>query len=192
MGVGAMNINDLPAQFANMVPIGIDDALQRMDWADDEIDQAISRHPAEADTLFHSFGLLQATDLRRMGTEFVYRSHCREILERVARGEDTRPGTAVEVICMLGEVSQVIKPPPSGMGLYYRMWAQAFPGRPNPGGDNLSHYEALCGSAIDDLEATTRSKLAVPNRQLDTATITCDGRHHTTGVVQCKYARNGK
>lgn len=139
---------------------------QQMAWAEDELSRATKRHPAEGDALYHAFRLLRPHhDL--MATEFVYRSHCREILERVAHQEDTRPGTAAEVCCLCHDASQVAPLTTPAAGLYFRMWAVAFPDNPAHGGvDNLSHYEALEGPAIDDLETTARRKLTIPDRKL--------------------------
>jgi hypothetical protein len=60
--------------------------FERMVSAEEEIEAARARHPQHADRLYHSFSLLQPiTGLDRMRTEFVYRSHCRELLDRVNR-----------------------------------------------------------------------------------------------------------
>jgi hypothetical protein len=158
--------------------------FERMHWAEDEITQAIRRHPAKADTLWHSFGLLTATN-KLMATEFVYRSHCRELLERVAADEDTRPGTATEVCLVMHELSRTVPVKSSAAGLYFRMWAKAFPDQPNFAGDRLEHYEALNGSTIDDDEADMRRKLTVATRSL--SDIECGGRHHGE-IVHCIYA----
>jgi hypothetical protein len=60
-----------------------------------------------------------------MRTEFVYRSHCRELLDRAARGEDTRPGTAAECCIALSETSLRVPLRTSAAGLYARMWTRA-------------------------------------------------------------------
>lgn len=79
--------------------------LEQIEWAESEIAAAIARHPAQGDLLHHGFGLLVPThDL--MATEFVSRSHYRELLDRLAAGQDTRPGTAAEVACACAEASQ--------------------------------------------------------------------------------------
>jgi hypothetical protein len=100
-----------------------------------------------------------------VGTEFVYRSHFREILDRVAEGVDTRPGTAAEVCCLCREISLVAPLRSSAIGLYLRMWAAAFPDKPDDA-DRGRHYEALRRSSIDELEALARRKLTVPERTL--------------------------
>ncbi|GGM76678.1 hypothetical protein GCM10012275_54260 [Longimycelium tulufanense] len=152
-------------------------------WAEDEISQAMNRHPDHADTLFHSFLLLTPTHTL-MGTEFVFRSHCRELLERVAAGEDTRSGTAAEVCCACHDISLVTPLSSPATGLYFRMWSHAFPDQPMFG-SSLAHHEALEGSTIDDLEAIARRKLGVSHRKL--GEIECVGRHHGQ-AVRCPYA----
>lgn len=158
-------------------------ASGQLDWAEDEIRFAQSRHARHADTLYHSFALLQPTSAR-MTTEFVYRSHCRELLDRVAAGHDTRPGTAAEVCCVCADISQVTPMNTAATGLYFRMWARAFPGQRKLS-DALPHYEAIAGRKIDSLETLARHKLAIPSRRL--GTIECSGRHDTE-PVRCTYA----
>ncbi|MFF5990626.1 MULTISPECIES: hypothetical protein [Prauserella] len=157
--------------------------FDQMDWAEEEIARAITTNPAEADTLYHGFSLLTPTH-ERMSREFVFRPHCREILNRVVNGADTRPGTAVEVCCACSEVSTIAPMRSAAAGLYARMWAAAFPDA-RVFGERQLHHEALEGSTIDDLEADARRRLAVKDRIL--GTIECAGRHHGE-IVQCKYA----
>jgi hypothetical protein len=161
------------------------DTLNLMDLADEEIDNACARHPVQyRDTLFHSFGLLHPT-LPRMTSAFVYRSHCQELLTRVVRGEDTRPGTAAEVCCLCADISTQVPLNSPAAGLYFRMWAQAFPHTP-VADDRRAHHEALYADRINDYEQLARAKLAVDDRVL--GTITCSGRHHTMKVT-CHYAQ---
>ncbi|MFI8974244.1 hypothetical protein ACIGO9_15260 [Nocardia asteroides] len=159
-------------------------ALTQTEWAEDEIDRAQQRHPDVADVLFHGFSLLTATD-QRMSTEFVYRAHARELLERVAAGLSTKPGTAVEVALLLMRVSLVTPLNTTAFGLYLRMWRQAgLPDLGEPVTDD-DHYEAIAGRGIDEFEAVARRKLAVPDRVL--TLITCDGCHHGQ-PVDCRLA----
>lgn len=159
-----------------------------MDWAEDEIKRAIRRHPDHADALYHAFSLLQPRDIGTgMGTEFVYRSHVRELLERIAAGTDTRPPTAAEMCLVCAKVSLEVPLHGAAAGLYFRMWLQAFPDRPiTP--DQVAeqvHYERLHGTQIDEHAAMLRRKAADPNRLL--ADIDCAGRHHGEDVT-CRYA----
>lgn len=157
--------------------------FEQMDWAEDEIRRAGRRRRRHADLLFHCFLLLTPT-AELMGTEFVYRSHCRELLRRVLSGEDTRAGTAAEVVCALSAASTVAPFTSPANGLYFRMWAMAFPEQPNFGADRLDHHEALEASVIDDMETTLRRKLAVSTRQVGTPE--CCGLHHGTPVA-CRF-----
>jgi hypothetical protein len=173
-------VNELSA-IINDVENMLGGIFDQMEWAEDEIKKAIRRHPSEKDALYHSFTLLKSThDL--MGTEFVFRAHCRELLDRVAAGEDTRPGTAAEVCCISHDVSLATPMTTPATGLYMRMWEIAFPDKKVF--DETEHYEAIEGQAIDDLEALTRRKLSVQDRKL--GDIECAGMHHGENV-QCKY-----
>jgi hypothetical protein len=65
------------------------EASTLVDIAEDEIEQATGRHPGAADDLFHAYPiLLPAIGASAWGTEFVLRAHCRELLERIAAGQD--------------------------------------------------------------------------------------------------------
>ncbi|MEV6361353.1 hypothetical protein [Nocardia asteroides] len=157
----------------------------QMEWAEDEISQAQLRHPDIADLLYHSFSLLTATH-ERMTTEFVYRAHARELLERIAAGTSTKPGTSVEVVLSLMRVSMITPLNTPAFGLYLRMWRQA--GLPELGGpveDVDEHYEAIAATGIDEFENLVRRKLAVDDRVL--ARITCVGLHHGARV-DCRLA----
>lgn len=89
-----------------------------MEIAEEEIAAAQKRHPGTSDRLYHSFMLLVPSH-ERMEYEPVYRSHCRELLDRVAAGGDTRIGTAAEVCCALHDVSLATPLRSSAAGLYF-------------------------------------------------------------------------
>ncbi len=157
----------------------------QMEWAEDEISQAQLRHPDIADVLYHSFSLMTATH-ERMSTEFIYRTHARELLERIAAGTSTKPGTSVEVVLALMRVSMTTPLNTPAFGLYLRMWRRA--GLPELGGpveDVDEHYEAIAATRIDEFESLVRRKLAVDDRVL--SRITCEGLHHGKRV-DCRLA----
>jgi hypothetical protein len=161
--------------------------FERMDWAEDEIKKAQRRHPKQADRIFHSFKLLCSSH-ELMGTEFVYRAHCRELLNRVAAGQDTRPGTAAEVAIACCESSQVAPLTDTGAGLYGRMWkAAGFPG--DQWDMRQEHHEALSSSLIDDAEREMRHKLADADRKF--GVDDCCGKHHGK-QVSCEFAKPTK
>lgn len=161
-------------------------ALTQLEWSEDEIDRFCARHPAHADDLYHSHELLVPTaDV--MTTEFVYRSHCRELLARVVAGEDTRPPTNAEVAAACCETSLVGPLKPGGFTVYMRAWAAAFPDRVDFLGDvvDLDSYEHVAGVEADALERGLRRKLTVPDRTL--RDVSCSGRHHGEPASACRY-----
>jgi hypothetical protein len=183
VSIGGADLAELVAS----VRAEVDAGLASVGLAEDEIEQAIKRHPDAEDDLFHSFRLLVPTIISpAWSVEFVYRGHARELLERVATGEDTRPGSAAECAMAMGEVSKAVPLHGVGAGFYQRMWSQAFPDHPvwEEAGE---HYEALYCQQIDEHEAYTRRKLSQPSRQLDPSAIECDGRHWGEAVT-CRYA----
>lgn len=83
------------------LPSAIIDVFSLMSVAEEEISEAKERHPQKSDLIHNAFLILQPTDPIQGKAECVYRSHVRELLERIAKGKDTRPGTIAEVLCML-------------------------------------------------------------------------------------------
>lgn len=157
--------------------------FEQLAWAEDELKQARGRYPGSDDLLWHAFSLVQSTH-ERMETEFVYRSHCRELLKRVVNGTDTRPGTWAEVVCTCSEACGLAPMTEAGYGTYARAWnAAEFPTVFPDMHGTLQHVEALHGSAIDDATARLRRKLTVPSRTL--AEVTCMGYHHGEPVASC-------
>ncbi|ROO60354.1 hypothetical protein EDC02_2217 [Micromonospora sp. Llam0] len=159
-----------------------------MDWAEDEIAKAARRHPDQADALYHAFSLIRPRDIGPgMTSEFVYRSHAAELLERIATAADTRPATAAELCLVCSQVSQFTPMHGAAAGLYVRLWQTAFPHHPSSPdmADQQVHYEKLFGSRIDDLEQELRRKCADANRR--PTAIDCAGTHHGQRVA-CRYA----
>lgn len=155
----------------------VDAGLSLAEWADDEIEHAIKEHPEAENDLFHAFKLVRPTMISgAWGTEFVFRGHARELLERVASGEDTRPGTAAECCLAMSKVSQELPLHGAAAGFYFRMWEQAFPGHVVDAGIT-GHHEALYRQQIDDHERYVRNKLRQPRRHLGALEIGCQGEH---------------
>lgn len=180
LDLGAL-IADITTQTAGL--------FEAMEWAEEEIRSARRRHPRQADIIHHAFGVLAPRNIGPdMGTEFVYRGHVRELLERVATGADLRPATAAEVCLTLVQTSLQAPMHGPGAGLYFRMWRQAFPGNQLTieFAQQQGSYERLHGSRIDEFEADLRHKLRDPDRQL--GDITCAGLHHGRKVT-CTFAR---
>jgi hypothetical protein len=161
--------------------------LGAIEWAEEEITAACARHPADADRIWHvGLALFSVGAHEHLLLELLYRAHCRELLARVVAREDTRPGTAAEVICLLRYTSLLSPLTSAATALYMRMYqAAGLPEIPKFA-DMLIHYEAIKGSIIDDHEAEARRKLTVRDRVVPTD-VTCSGQHHGEWVA-CSYA----
>lgn len=178
--------SDLIELIGNDLTGVIESTYSQMGWAEEEIDREQQLRPNDADVLCHSFGLLVPTH-ELMSTEFVYRSHVRELLIRSVRGEDTRLATWAELVCAMHDVSLAVPLHGAAYGLYARAWNRAFPEKPFPDqSDVIEHTEALYGSQIDDLEREVRSNLTDKLRALYPE---CSGTHHGEPATGCRYYR---
>lgn len=145
--------------------------FQALEWAEEEIETTQREHPQHTDRLWHASKLLCPTH-ELMRREFLYRSHVRELLARVLAGGDTRAGTAVECVLACSETSLAASLNAAGGGLYVRMWRLA--GLPAIDSDS-GHYEAMCASTIDELEAQLRKRLKRDSRRLPRRIEHCPG-----------------
>lgn len=144
--------------------------FSQMSWAEDEIEKARGgkTSPDRDDPLWRAFPLMRAThDL--MGVEYTFRSHVRELLGRIKRGEDTRPATDAEIILGISDVSAKFPLQGSIVGLQMRLFARALPEqfRKVEGDVTLADYEKMYGREMDDWERKLRRKAAQPWRSLD-------------------------
>lgn len=153
----------------------IEAVFETMVWAEDEIEKAQARHgeprprTGERGTgpIWNSFSLLKVGGNEKLLSEPLYRAHCREILNRVANGADTRPGTDAEMIIVIHEAS-LVAPITSGAAcLYFRLVARSVPelARARAPEIDLAAYEKVHGRVADDYEAELRRKLRQNNRK---------------------------
>jgi hypothetical protein len=137
-----------------------------MEIAEDEIAVAKKAQP-RATVLDRSFALLLPTqDI--MNTDWLYRAHCRELLTRLVKGEDTRPGTDVEVIAAVASVTLKTPVVSAVAGLYERTFQRISPERYAQlfEEDWAAKYQHLYGPQIDEWEADTRRLTRQHWRQL--------------------------
>ncbi|MGW3153768.1 hypothetical protein [Streptomyces sp. NPDC001089] len=152
----------------------LEDLFQAMTWAEDEIDRAQVRHgepkppPGERGKgpIWNSFSLLKAPHDGLL-REPLYRAYCREILDRVAKGEDTRPGTDAEMILVLSETSKAAPLTSAAACLYMRLMARSVPAfaRSVEPEVDLMAYEKVHGRMADDYERDLRVKLRQDDRK---------------------------
>ncbi|HTJ72587.1 MAG TPA: hypothetical protein VL551_33925 [Actinospica sp.] len=146
----------------------IDSVLDRCMWADEEIEAAQLRHgERDRGPLWNSFRLLRPTH-ESAWPELVYRAHCRELLDRVAAGVDTRSATDAEKILVLSGASQTAPLNSGAETLYLRIGTRMFPDIFEGIGDvlDVEAYEKIHGSRADDYEAQLARKLAQPWRKI--------------------------
>lgn len=158
MGAGLFDdprVADLLGASLSRVMAGV---FASVEIAEEEIARA--RDGAEWDSddpLWQSFKLMRPThDL--MTTEFVYRAHCRELLERVRAGEDTRPGTDAEISLLISDGSQRTPLHGDVVALQMRIFARAYPEQAQEVFDDLSPYEHVHGQGADEWESKLRDK----------------------------------
>lgn len=128
----------------------LDRCFAQMEWAEDEIKQAQERHPDAAAKLWETFLLIQGTH-ELMHTEFVYRAHARELLERVYAGEDCRRPTDVELVCGLSEASLHAPLRTAAVTLYMRLCARLFSDKAAFEGLDEKAFEHVAGDGADEL-----------------------------------------
>lgn len=102
-------------------------AFDLMGVAEEEIAVAMKRWSRARKRINASFRILYPGDLVRYREE-MYRKHVQELLERVARGQDTTAPTGVEMLAALSQMSLIAPPGPAQAGLMVRLFQRLFPG----------------------------------------------------------------
>lgn len=144
-----------------------DDVFERITWAEEEISKAMARHgeqpPPEGKRgtgpIWNAFRLLRSTH-QRLGAERLYRAHCHELLDRVAKGEDTRPATDAEIIVILQEAALAAPLNEGAVCLFFRLALRSIPEMARALGSeiDMTAYESIHGRKADEYEVETRYK----------------------------------
>jgi len=79
-------------------------AFDYMRLAEEEIEQAVQRHPEHTEKLKRAFQYLAWMD-PQLPTDEVYRGHARQLLERIVNGDSLNPGTWAEALMALSKAS---------------------------------------------------------------------------------------
>lgn len=163
----AASLAGLDAVFGDIAEV-IDSAFDQFAWAEEEIEAAQLRHgERDRGPLWNSFSLLRPIQ-ERPWPELVYRTHCRELLDRVAAGTDTRPATDAEKLAVLSVASQRAPLNSGAETLYLRLGTRLFPTIFDRAGEvlDMQAYETVHGSRADEYEALLTHKLAQPWRTI--------------------------
>ena len=111
------------------------------------------------DVRAQAFGVLCPSQPLRGKTLDLYRAHARELLGRLARGEDTGPGTLAECLSVALYTAGDAPLRQEGQALVEWIYAQVFP----------EHAKAIgCGEARERWDGQVRDDLAVLRRKLAT------------------------
>jgi len=105
-----------------------------------------------------AFGILEPGFLAEFQSDHLYRMHCRELISRVERDEDVRPGTAAECVAVLSRGSLDAPLDRDHAFVYERLFLSMFdPGKSPEGRESYP-------GAGDEIEARLRKKLARDRR----------------------------
>jgi len=130
-------------------------AFHFMEVAEDEIARACAGKRGKLRERVHgSFRHLAPGPLIGLCDD-VYRHHCREIIERVARAEDVRPATKAEVMALISQASLAAPPTHVAGALMLRIFNEVFPENPQPVD---GHFAAVPRADVDELFAEMRKK----------------------------------
>ncbi len=117
-----------------------------------------------------AFGVMCPTAPLRRKSAAVYRQHAIELMERVVNGQDTRPGTKVEVLCMMMDLALKAPLNAEGAALADHLFRELFPDVPGMGDPLREFYD---GQVRNDLEVA-RLKLMLSERIGKVHAPTCD------------------
>lgn len=133
--------------------------------AEEEIAAAKDRAPLQSHLIDGAFRMLCPRMALFGGrSPDLYRHHAREIIARVLAGEDTRPGTQAEVLCVLSESSMRSPLANSALALMEKLVEAIFPGTiPQLFVDDWEFREEWPGAA-DEVFATTARRITDDSR----------------------------
>ena len=162
-------MTNLPKEMTDILPTEIITIFKLMEIAEEEIQAAVETRPLESVTINRTFRLC-CPKMVLFGSRHpdLYRSHVRELIERVVNGDDTRPGTKAEVLATLSQISFVSTLVDSAHTLMARLMKEVMPGYEPPTDDNWIAQEPWPG-AVDKELAGMRHKLVDPERLLESA-----------------------
>jgi hypothetical protein len=85
-----------------------------------------ARHPDRADLLYDAFLTIRPTGSMTEKRAELYEAHARELLQRVVDGEDVRPATKAELVCILCDTSLIAGLHGDAAYLYTRLFREVF------------------------------------------------------------------
>jgi len=154
-------IRDLVNELENkLAPI-----FRQMEIAQEEVlkAQANFGETGQDGPIWRSWILMRIPHMTDRMPETLYRAHCAELAERAAKGEDTRPATAAEMVYPLSKASLQAPLAPAAVGVYLKLMHQSFPDVISQILDEIGRYvqdyERLHGQQMEEIEGALRTKL---------------------------------
>ena len=140
----------------------IKNTFRRMDIAEEEIANAQHQHPDHKDRIFQVFRCLCPTPPLAHVLDDIYRSHCRELIERSVQREDMKPGTEAEVLGFLSQASLEAPLARIPSLLFQQLFADLLPekSRELPPMSRIESLDSYEQNALAELLHRLRKKLA--------------------------------
>lgn len=144
----------------------IETAFQCMEFAEEEIAAAKTRHPLDGDLIHRAFSVLCPSEPLRTAGEKLYRAHCQELIERIREGRDTRAATKAELIAVLSALSLQAPLDRSTSFLYWELFGALFPRAAETLREETGPVaaDAFDKDQARELERKLSRRLAVPSR----------------------------
>lgn len=98
-----------------------------MGIAEEEIAKAKKLYPRKAKRIHTAFKVLCPSAALKGFSVELYRAHVQELIERVARKEDTRPGTKAEILACMSTTSAAAPFNQMGFALAMRLFKDLYP-----------------------------------------------------------------
>ena len=140
----------------------VQNTFKFIEIAEEEIERAQHRHPEQASQLYRTFSFIRPDHFITYHPT-IYRHHCRELLERIAAGADTRPGTLAEAAIAIMQVTLATPVQRDVAILYGRLFKRFFPEQY----ETLRYFptEESYPGRCDEILATLLRKLTAPRRR---------------------------
>lgn len=139
-----------------------------MDVADEIIKQEIERQPQYEAIIFDTFKYMGPSKWLRDKGEELYRSHCRELIQRAVEGGDMGNLTAAEMCVMFSQTNLRAPLTSEYTSAYSQVFSQAFPDHEVSREKIQEHFPGRNNEIISGLNRkfydSERAKLAKKNR----------------------------
>jgi hypothetical protein len=145
----------------------LDFLFDSMRVAEEEIAAAINKHPKKhREAINETFKHACVTQpLRLKQSLTLYRSHVRELIERMIAGADVRPGTRAEVLATLSECSYAAPLPNQPYTLFIRLFSEIYPQHMkeigNPEWKKLESWPGYSDELLHELSRKLRNERGI-------------------------------